>query len=125
LKFKVLCCAAAEPLSFRAVLAAEGYTPKVIPRKGFRLQPVASPRCCIDDRRPPWVLIRLVVPGVNRRSLGVAVHESRVTSVKESIERRSYLLDASVDQTEARNVAGYGPDDSVIGRAGDRARRSS
>jgi hypothetical protein len=32
----------------------------------------------------------------------VAVHESSVTSVQESIERRGDFLDASVDPTEAR-----------------------
>jgi len=34
----------------------------------------------------------------------VTVHEPKVTGIQESIERRRYFPDASVDQTDARNA---------------------
>src|SRR5262249_49053708 len=57
-------------------------------------------------------------------TLGVTVHEPKVTGVVESIERRSSFPDASVDQTEVRNAAGCGPDDCTVHRGRNRARRS-
>jgi len=52
----------------------------------------------------------------------VTVQESRVTSVQKSIQPRSDFPDASVDHTEARNIARFGPDDCVVCRRGNRAR---
>src|SRR5262249_18283947 len=56
----------------------------------------------------------MVPPGLQPRSRAgpfgsASVHESRMTSVLESIERRSDFADASVDPTEAAKDAGGAP----------------
>ncbi|MGB2612038.1 MAG: hypothetical protein WBC80_23950 [Isosphaeraceae bacterium] len=47
-----------------------------------------------------------------------------MTSVQKRMEPRRSLLGASVEQTDARLVARFGPDDCVVCRGGNRARSS-